>query len=78
MASVQISITSEKITATPVGFDKNIKNQFASFGGAQKPWKWDGSQWTMDGAEKVEYWAGKVKTMFSSWKNDPSETIDHR
>jgi hypothetical protein len=73
MATVIIEISAEKITAVPVGYDKNTKIQFSNFGGAQKPWKWDGEKWEIDGAEKVAYWKERVEKMFAGWKVSPAQ-----
>jgi len=78
MAKVYITIQENKIVATPVGYCKSVKDRFRSFGGAQKPWVWDGESWVIDGAKSVSYWAEKVKTMFFGWKVNPAEIHDAR
>lgn len=75
---VYINITAESITATPAGYDKAVKAQFASFGGAQKPFKWNGTAWVIEGSEKVAYWADRVSAMFSTWKTSPAVYNDLR
>ena len=75
---VYINITATEITATPAGYDKAVKAQFASFGGAQKPFKWNGTAWVIEGSDKVAYWADRVSAMFIGWKTSPAVYNDLR
>lgn len=78
MVTIRIRIEKTKIVATPSCYDKRIKQQFAAFGGAQKPFDWNGTSWVIDGEDRVSYWSDRVKKMFDTWKENPCEVIDAR